>query len=1145
MQYSDLLRSPSLGQMSPETGPVGVPPLSLHCQVTITDMAVIVLSPDVGSIQLSSKRLTLTIGNHTRTSPIRSLLSSDREVKSSFRGPSSTTPASAPAPSSVSSSRRKSTTTGGPTSVSHASSATPSTTNDAASDRRREEIRARRAERQSRGRGVGSNAANEWTSGDSMNRSAANSTTERKGNDGPPPLRRAATMAPVTPSHHINIVPDDERTVEITLFYANSHMDSFDLRLLTSPSRVNKNGNVLFSVLSRHLAINLSHMSPSGSIHPLGDSAMALANTSIPLAPPSMVSTASTNSEEQLLWSQLVVVLRSDQNMVTLPIHSFDGVHFDDFVDCWLPLRELLAPPPPIVTSDTDTNGPARNTFTYQHADGFAADTPYDSYNKLRAEDSLFSDQRNGERLPNPSSSTTNTASSTMATATAAAGALVPTGIRPQRAFMQWRVAIQLSNNSVLVTPLPSLMLTYHLNQFRCRLAQPSPNQRHLLFSVGQAGREDEVDDQLQSPASTTMGGMNDAAKFMAGVDDKKDGESKALGDQLASGAHMVTLHHAKKAKAKRMKKKTVDNKESSNKDADDASATTKMNMELVLDFKLPPLRGALSLKKTIVKMIHDDDTDNDDDDGDSPSNGDSTTTDDDSKKPFKSSRRMGESKTGNDTPASTPSNRRATRARSGSDVSLRGGYERERNDNRHRSQSRSRTKNGTRKKRSDSSSGADESEDSSSGNARANSRRSKIPAGSRAVTEIEGVIAVGSMSNHIDENVLHRLLQFQSVLNQEIILIVERINRAINKSSASPSNAANSGVSAATAGGSVSAVSASPSLEPSDHHLMSPPTLVASSSMTFPPGYAADYWREMSKKQSDKKQKKAVAREHPADKFAVNIKFVLRGIELTAGLAPVHRAVLMPPSSDTVSEIGDTTGHRPTSSAGGRGSGSGTMHGINDHDSVDHDNMYQPSPPRWEPLVRVETGRFNFSVRFLPSTSPLLQGTWSATASRSRRSSVDKDDSKDTPTSGSGNRNGRRTEDTTSRYANDIDDIEDDDPLFGAPGGPKRRRGLLSDVQLEVGFTGLALSLVIPYHDTSSMGLAMYPVQVSYKTLFELESNIRIHAGCDVDLTDFSGHIAFSSTRVRVTAVPALLGSLYNFSDHYLAAFRDYTAER
>jgi hypothetical protein len=98
-----------------------------------------------------------------------------------------------------------------------------------------------------------------------------------------------------------------------------------------------------------------------------------------------------------------------------------------------------------------------------------------------------------------------------------------------------------------------------------------------------------------------------------------------------------------------------------------------------------------------------------------------------------------------------------------------------------------------------------------------------------------------------------------------------------------------------------------------------------------------------------------------------------------------------------------------------------------------------------------------------------------------------------------------------------------------------------------------------------------------SQKILFQLESNIRVSVGCDVNVTNFNADVSLVRTlvsasrlrkllihqfwQIRVTAVPALLGksvddgclvlsslaagSLYSFAAHYSAAYQDYTRER
>lgn len=527
---------------------------------------------------------------------------------------------------------------------------------------------------------------------------------------------------------------------------------------------------------------------------------------------------------------RLTLVLHSDQSVLTLPFHQLEQMRLHEYVGPWMPVLDVFR-----VSSALDDAKAAQEAEAA--AERAAADaTMAEGYTAA-----AFAWMRGETKVrPAPVSllSPTSLSLSTMSGYLSRSNS--PTH------YTYWSILGQLRNVSVVMLPLASVMFTYHLDRIYVKLTCPKPQELHLMLSIGMSGDDDEQRTRTEydashessrtaaATASTHKITLHSSVKKkskppMSHSGDPEDTEDAKLtsanappcrhplerpldgstatrvkGTKYLSAATAGTAHRDDRHPPSSLPPAGVA-AASASFPSSHAHAAAMSKMQFVLEFKLPTVRASLRIREHDLRttdsahvgpvqpvvggqphthaysQMHPTVTMDESDDSSGEFESQTSSSDSSPSDLTSSSEEEDESEASHHTPA-THSRRPSFFGRGGS-----------------------------------------------TGAAAATTTKS-----SRAPTllhEIDGLIAVGSMSNHLDENVLSRLLHLQSTLNAEVNQLLDKIARYSKEAGldgavgSAAATAAVSGAAASTRRPSVPARhgAASPDLRPTQRSAASP----------------------------------------------------------------------------------------------------------------------------------------------------------------------------------------------------------------------------------------------------------------------------------------------------------------------------------
>ena len=314
----------------------------------------------------------------------------------------------------------------------------------------------------------------------------------------------------------------------------------------------------------------------------------------------------------------------------------------------------------------------------------------------------------------------------------------VPSTAPASVAHLPTRVTAQLSSASLVMLPLPSVMITYHVDRLWLKVITPREDELHLLLSVGEQNRATDAADSKVDD--------KDKARDTA-PRPSPSGSSEPAVSALPINSHKITLHSANVRKRKELapvksghhtRRPTAFQQPASLSSLSSLSssygglgAVLYSRMQFVLDFSLPTVRTSLTIKKDAEQQ---------------------TWRFDD---PMADAR-----KDGKDAQLLDPAVAAAL-MRLSSEQAL---------------------EDDTDDEDSEDDMYSYDSDESTQSRMRGSShnREKEYPLftlqQAAEIRVVEGVIAVGGMSNQLNENVLNRLLHLQATLNTELNQLIDKV---------------------------------------------------------------------------------------------------------------------------------------------------------------------------------------------------------------------------------------------------------------------------------------------------------------------------------------------------------------------------------
>ena len=298
------------------------------------------------------------------------------------------------------------------------------------------------------------------------------------------------------------------------------------------------------------------------------------------------------------------------------------------------------------------------------------------------------------------------------------------------------RVTAQLSSASLVMLPLPSVMITYHVDRLWSKVITPRQDELHLLLSVGEQNRATDVTDSK----------VDDTDKA-ASPRPSPGGSTEAAVSALPVNSHKLTLHSANVRKRKDVapaksghhtRRPTAFQQPTSLASLSSLSssygglgAVLYSRMQFVLDFSLPTVRTSLTIKKDADQQTW---------------RFDDATVD--------------VRKDGKDVQLLDPAVAAALMRLSSEQTAQDDTDEDDSEDDLY----------------------SYDSDDSSHSRVRGavHNRDKEYPLftaqQAAEIRVVDGVIAVGAMSNQLNENVLNRLLHLQATLNTELNQLIDKV---------------------------------------------------------------------------------------------------------------------------------------------------------------------------------------------------------------------------------------------------------------------------------------------------------------------------------------------------------------------------------
>ena len=167
------------------------------------------------------------------------------------------------------------------------------------------------------------------------------------------------------------------------------------------------------------------------------------------------------------------------------------------------------------------------------------------------------------------------------------------------------RVTAQLSSASLVMLPLPSVMITYHVDRLWSKVITPRQDELHLLLSVGEQNR---ATDAAEQPVKDADHARDSATRSPSGS------SAEPAVSALPVNSHKITLHSANVRKRKDVapaksghhtRRPTAFQQPASLASLSSLSssygglgAVLYSRMQFVLDFSLPTLRTSLTIKR-------------------------------------------------------------------------------------------------------------------------------------------------------------------------------------------------------------------------------------------------------------------------------------------------------------------------------------------------------------------------------------------------------------------------------------------------------------------------------------------------------------------------------------------------------------------